>query len=203
MEDARNRILNAAMKVFSKEGYEGATTKKIAKKANVNEVTLFRKFHSKENILKTVISKNQQEAIETLDSILLMEKSMNIQKCLLDLGNCIMKFISERMDFIIMLIAEGRKRADIGLTLHSFLKKILEHLSEYFTEQISKGKMRNIDPNVAAFSYLSYIFYNNLSAKLCGKEHLNDPKLEFKNFIDMFTNGILDSKQGGIKKSVN
>ena len=58
--------------------------------------------------------------------------------------------------------------------------------------------MRNIDPNVAAFSYLSYIFYSNLSAKLCGKERLNDPELEFKNFVDMFTNGILSSSEDGI-----
>jgi TetR/AcrR family transcriptional regulator len=195
MEDVSNRILDAAMKVFSKEGYEGATTKKIAETANVNEVTLFRKFRSKENILKTVISKNQQEAIRTLDSILLMEKSMDIQKCLLDLGNSIMEFMSQRMDFIIMLIAEGRKRDEIGLTFHSFLKKILEHLSEYFTEQITKGKMRNIDPNVAAFSYLSYIFHSNLSIKLCGKERLNGLELEFKNFIDLFTNGILNSSE--------
>jgi TetR/AcrR family transcriptional regulator len=198
MEDVSNRILDAAMRVFSKEGYEGATTKKIAEMANVNEVTLFRKFRSKENILKTVISKNQQEAIRTLDSILLMEKSMDIQKCLLDLGNSIMEFMSQRMDFIIMLIAEGRKRDEIGLTLHSFLKKILEHLSEYFTEQITKGKMRNIDPDVAAFSYSSYIFYSNLSAKVCGKERLTDPELEFKNFVDMFTNGILNSSEDGI-----
>jgi len=42
-------ILDAALKVFSTEGYAGATTRKIAQEANVTEVTLFRKFQSKEN----------------------------------------------------------------------------------------------------------------------------------------------------------
>jgi len=52
-----DRILDAAMVIFSKNGYNGATTIKIAEKAGVNEITIFRKFKSKENLLKTVIQK--------------------------------------------------------------------------------------------------------------------------------------------------
>ena len=53
------RILDAALKVFASEGYTGATTRKIAEEANVAEVTLFRKFQSKENLLREVLIKNR------------------------------------------------------------------------------------------------------------------------------------------------
>lgn len=189
MDDISNRILDAAMDVFSKKGYEGTTTRKIAQEASVNEVTLFRKFHSKENILKTVIEQNQRESIQTLDSILLMEKSTQVQECLLTLGMNIMEFLDERMDFIIMLIAEGRKRPEIAHNLASFLKKILKHLSEYFKEQIEKKTIRNVDPDVAAFNYLSYLFYSTFSKKIYNESVLDDPETKFKNFIDMFLRG--------------
>ncbi len=45
--DARDRILEAALNLFSKDGFHATTTRKIAQKAEVNEVTLFRLFKSK------------------------------------------------------------------------------------------------------------------------------------------------------------
>ncbi|MBV8226289.1 MAG: helix-turn-helix transcriptional regulator, partial [Verrucomicrobia bacterium] len=53
----RQRILDAALHTFSKDGIRGATTRKIAQKARVNEVTLFRHFRSKEQLLGAVLKR--------------------------------------------------------------------------------------------------------------------------------------------------
>jgi AcrR family transcriptional regulator len=45
--DIRDRILDAAKKVYAQHGFRGATTRLIAIEAGVNEVTLFRIFGSK------------------------------------------------------------------------------------------------------------------------------------------------------------
>lgn len=45
------RILVAALRVFMEEGLRGATTRRIAQEAGVNEVTLFRRFGTKESLL--------------------------------------------------------------------------------------------------------------------------------------------------------
>ena len=47
MIDNRARILDAAARVYAEYGYRGATTRRIAVAAGVNEVTLFRTFGSK------------------------------------------------------------------------------------------------------------------------------------------------------------
>lgn len=52
--ETRDRLLKAAIEVFSTAGYVGATTREIARVANVSEVTLFRHFQSKEQLLKDV-----------------------------------------------------------------------------------------------------------------------------------------------------
>ena len=45
--DNRERILEAAGQVYAQHGFRGATTRRIAQAAGVNEVTLFRLFGSK------------------------------------------------------------------------------------------------------------------------------------------------------------
>lgn len=49
--DTRETILAAALEAYSKYGFRGATTRRIAEAAGVNEVTIFRHFGSKETLL--------------------------------------------------------------------------------------------------------------------------------------------------------
>jgi AcrR family transcriptional regulator len=49
------KIFSAALDILVSHGYEGATTQKIADVAEVNEVTLFRKYGSKAGLFKKVI----------------------------------------------------------------------------------------------------------------------------------------------------
>lgn len=51
----RDHILDAAARVFAEHGFRGATTRLIAEAADVNEVTLFRLFGSKDALLGEAI----------------------------------------------------------------------------------------------------------------------------------------------------
>jgi AcrR family transcriptional regulator len=53
--ELRDRILDAAAKVYSETGFRGATTRRIAERAGVNEITLFRHFGSKTRLLHEAI----------------------------------------------------------------------------------------------------------------------------------------------------
>jgi len=48
------RLLDAAEQIFARDGLTGATTREIARAAGVNEVTLFRHFQTKENLVSAV-----------------------------------------------------------------------------------------------------------------------------------------------------
>jgi AcrR family transcriptional regulator len=54
--DTRERILNAAVRVFAEHGTRGATTRRIAATAEVNEVTLFRQFGGKDELLREALA---------------------------------------------------------------------------------------------------------------------------------------------------
>jgi AcrR family transcriptional regulator len=50
--DVRDALLKAALKVFAEAGTRGATTRRIAQEAGVNEVTLFRHFQHKDELMR-------------------------------------------------------------------------------------------------------------------------------------------------------
>ncbi len=54
MQDNRARILEAAARVYAQHGYRGATTRRIAEEAGVNEITVFRHFGNKGTLLDCV-----------------------------------------------------------------------------------------------------------------------------------------------------
>jgi AcrR family transcriptional regulator len=55
MLENRSRIIDAAARVYAAHGYRGATTRRIAEEAGVNEVTLFRQFGSKSALLDAMV----------------------------------------------------------------------------------------------------------------------------------------------------
>jgi AcrR family transcriptional regulator len=64
--NVRDQLLAAAARVYAEVGYRGATTRRIADEAGVNEVTLFRQFGSKETLLHEAIARAGAE-IESVE----------------------------------------------------------------------------------------------------------------------------------------
>ncbi len=52
--NTRDKILQAAQKLFARNGYDGTTTRELAEKAGIAEGTLFRHFTNKKAILVEV-----------------------------------------------------------------------------------------------------------------------------------------------------
>lgn len=52
----RTKILDAARRIYAQFGWRGATTRRIAEAAGVNEVTLFRQFGNKEALLDAAMA---------------------------------------------------------------------------------------------------------------------------------------------------
>jgi len=58
-------MLEAARELFASEGYGGATTKEIARRADVSEAVLFRNFSSKETLFEAAILEPFGEFVAT------------------------------------------------------------------------------------------------------------------------------------------
>ena len=67
VDATRERLLDAAAETFARDGIRGATTREIARKAEVNEVTLFRHFKSKEQLLRAVLQRGLVSEVAMMD----------------------------------------------------------------------------------------------------------------------------------------
>ncbi|MEM6721157.1 MAG: helix-turn-helix domain-containing protein [Bacteroidota bacterium] len=65
MTDKQEKILDAALELFSKEGYNATSTSKIGKKAGVSEGLIFRHFTNKQGLLDAIV-KSAESRIATV-----------------------------------------------------------------------------------------------------------------------------------------
>ena len=63
--EVRERLLSAALRVFEEAGSRGATTRRIAAEAGVNEITLFRHFGSKGALISEALAAANREPVHT------------------------------------------------------------------------------------------------------------------------------------------
>jgi AcrR family transcriptional regulator len=104
-EEIRSRILDAAARVYAQYGFRGATTRLIATAAGVNEVTLFRTFGSKAQLLHAMLhSQTETSTVPLLpdrvrDPIAeLTTWAENVQRHLREHAHLIRKTIGEAIE---------------------------------------------------------------------------------------------------------
>src|ERR1700746_862093 len=102
----RQRILEAAEKVFSRNGFQGATTREIAREAQVNEVTLFRHFRTRDDLLRETILYRTIAPEELLNSKAAWKSDLSSQ-----LEQYVRKYYAmllEREELVGAVVGEGR-----------------------------------------------------------------------------------------------
>jgi len=195
-------ILKAAMKTIVREGYDGATTKLIADEAGINEVTLFRKFHSKENILQAVIMQQRDNALQALTSAFLSREvheddkgnAPRIATTLTELGDRLIEFMKTRMDLMILLMSEGRRKLSVAKVISSIPQDMIVQLRKLFEEQMRLKKIRDVDPQLAAVTFLGFLFYYSLMKELFNDKVIKENKGILDGFVDIFLNGVRIAK---------
>ncbi|ODG96443.1 TetR family transcriptional regulator [Nostoc sp. KVJ20] len=158
----RARLIKAATKVFATAGLTGATTREIARVAAVNEVTLFRHFHSKEQLLAAVIT----EAIASQSKTLAAHKDWT-QNLYIDLKNYARlcnQMMEEHEDLIRTLIGEAKRHPQAAsLMLYEANKSMREHLVVYLQNSQQKGTVSSdIDLKASVDSFTGMLLHGML-----------------------------------------
>lgn len=107
--ETRKRLLEAAARVFARHGLTGATTRAIAEEAGVNEVTLFRHFHSKDGLLAAVVGQNfGADAHPTIDAP--PPETANLRADLLAHAHRYSKLLEQNLPLVRTMIGEIHHR---------------------------------------------------------------------------------------------
>lgn len=139
--ETRDRLLQAAITVFSTEGYVGATTREIAQLAEVSEVTLFRHFQSKEQLLKAVAQ--HMTALRTEALAHQAEWTYDLRRDLLHYAQLHDDMLEEYEALVRMFIGEAQRHPTEALEVlqQSFLP-LRDQLITYLRTCIEQGSVR-------------------------------------------------------------
>jgi AcrR family transcriptional regulator len=132
VDQTRQRLIDAAGLVLCRRGIQGATTREIAQAAEVNEVTLFRHFKSKEHLISAVIDKGIASEIELMDQH--SSWKQDLRRSVLDYARHYYNHLEQKEAFARALIAEARTLpqstqkviCDVVLPVRKRLVSILE-----------------------------------------------------------------------------
>lgn len=153
-EDRKQQIIEQAMEVFINNGYKGATTAKIAKKAGVSEVTLFRIFSSKQEIFLSGIRPVFIKSLKASSSIPVdLSKKEKIRYLLLER----LSFMSDNRALIKLILQESNFLESIGsenllLTIFDSFRTLIRGFA--FEDQKESLVMRLITGSILSFLYL-------------------------------------------------
>ncbi len=136
-EIAKNKIIKAAIKIFTEKGYHGSTMDEIAKEVGVSKATLYTYFKGKEDILKVIwISLNQtlidiQKSFEGYDYLEVLEE---VYKMMSE---------SEGLSLSFEMTALSSYNKNIKKLNKDAYNRKLEGLKTFLQDQQDKGKIRD------------------------------------------------------------
>ena len=174
------KIINAALKVFSEKGYVGATTMNIAEESGFSEKTLFRKFKTKENLFNMTIIQKGIEMGKFFQESVLIEKEFednrdfleNLIKNYRDLGN-------HYFEYFHLAINERTRIHEPVQVEFNFI------VSEYLRKHIPGKKIdyMTLGLTISAFMYMTITEYNL-------GHHAIDLDTVLENFIDILIKAV-------------
>ena len=183
-----DQILAAAMELFSEKGYAAVTTKEIASKAQVSEVTLFRYFETKKALYKRVFEKYVINP--GLEEAFNREPSWDLRTDLTNIAVSLQNMIKANLRLIRINMKDNKDLFDLD-DQENFRKKpamAIERLTSYFTDMKEKGKIIG-EPKILAVDF----FLINTSLILTLIFGQEDSKVEtgeyMESMIDIFIRG--------------
>ena len=157
MPSARNTdqiILNAAFELFGERGYPATSTRAIAERAGVNEVTLFRRFHSKCGILRALASSVQEGA--SGDAAKALRDAPDTRSGLEALARLEHAQATRYGGLVMRLLLDARFEPDVAEVMADAPESNLSAVAAYLAERQAAGDLRDdIDPHVMAEAFFA------------------------------------------------
>lgn len=153
------KIIQAAIELVKERGYKAATTKEIAMRAGVNEVTIFRNFKNKKGIIEAAVY--EFSYVPRLKQFLQTEIVWELETDLKNLARHYHKFLNEAKDIISIGIRETGEFPELDDEIAKIPKGLKEELMIYFEKMQQKGKIihTNIEAQVMNFIWINFGYF--------------------------------------------
>ena len=185
------KIIKATFDFLQKEGFAKATTKKIAAGAGVNEVTIFRNFKNKKNLIETTKNYYLKILIDKLEEIFDFKEDEDIEEFLRISFFGILSLEPDEFSIIRVAMEEVRDVPDEDILISRITDVILIRLEDFFKSQKEKGILKDINTKSLAVMCFSSLFQSVILWKIYNKSLGFETNDYIDDLLDIFFEGIL------------
>jgi AcrR family transcriptional regulator len=150
VEDRREQIIDAAMRVFSQKGFTRATNKDIAREAGITPGLIYHYFENKEALLRAIIeARSPLGLISSLSpQTLMLPPEVFLRFIILQ----ILGIVEEEkfVQLLRMFLPEIIHNPDMSQLGAGVLQRGLGFLASYFASKMQAGELRLGDASLAA-----------------------------------------------------
>ncbi len=190
--------MEAALSMFSERGYEGSSTRDIAERAGVNEITLFRHFGNKENLFREVLSR------QGATSLLTEELDERLSGCLReDLTFLAQRYLEvqyKNIDYIRIGVMEAPRNPAFANVIHVIPERLEAHLAEYMAKLAAQHVIRNRNFKLLARMFYGQLFHHVLMMCSFGDDVIslqNESSEMVDTLVSMFVQTLtIDDEKG-------
>jgi AcrR family transcriptional regulator len=196
-EARRNQILDAALRVWIRDGYHAAPVDAIAREAGLGKGTIYLYFPTKEAVLQAAIERfSLLPAIEELVAKL---REIPPQQAIPSLVEILWHRLKDRGAMFGVLLSGGVLRPE---NVRVFQERVLlpgnRLLAEYLDHCIERGALRPMDTFVAARALVGGVVMFMLSQNVLGGAELRPipDQAIIDTISDLFLRGALPAQRG-------
>lgn len=174
MSDNQYKLMLAAIELMAEKGYHGVSTKELAAAAGVSEMTLFRNFGSKLNLLERAVEHFhygvemarlfQEQIVWDLRSDLLMISQVYHE-------------LMERNRKMLLIVLKNNELTSVREQSRKHPRKLLELLTRYFAEMQRRGKIIATDAETQAISFM-WMNYGAFVSNMSGASPVTSVPME-------------------------
>lgn len=189
--DTKERIMQAALEIFSLHGFEGARMEKIASKVGINKASLYFYFKSKEQLFRELFDIIVKKHYHYLTSLFLKYKELPLKQLLSSIYKDYLEYHwdNTEMDFWNMVYyypPEQMKDEIIQFTQDSF-DVFTAELTSVMKKGIEKKELQPLNPTDMATTFYYLVTCITLSTGLMNKEQ---GLSQMDSCFNVFWNGI-------------
>jgi AcrR family transcriptional regulator len=189
MKETDVRIIEAATRIFARDGVSGATTREIARAAKVNEVTLFRHFKNKDELLRRVILQSCRH-YEHVFAEARFETQADLRRTVQTFAAVYAQALLEKEDFIRTFLGELTRHLKLlrGLFVES-AKPSRQKFLEYLRAAQKRGLVRRgLDVTIAADTLTGMLLAGVIRRPLTTSSYKYERYV--KTAVELFLKGI-------------
>ncbi len=185
-------LISAAASLFAANGFQGTTTKEIAKAADVSEALLFKYFPTKRALYAAILAEKAQYS-ELRDAVEEAAKKQDDTALLTLLASYRIKKGADPTMLRLLLFSalEGHELSD--MFFQQQYRTFHDLLAQYISQRIESGAFRPVDPLLAARAFFGIIVHHRLLHDILGLPMHRSYKDTIDEYVALFLGGLIQS----------